>query len=91
MIRTDLFIKEEDRGQLSGDGPVNLRMPIGLKCKQLPTNAYGDKTRYYVIARARELAGGRVVCAECGHGPCKVPDGIGHDRELHIYRESANR
>ncbi len=34
MIRTDLFIKEEDRGQLSGDG---------------------------------------------------------HDRELHIYRESANR
>jgi len=87
-IRTDLYIAEADRGQLKGDGPVNLVMPRGLKCAapletagiQFPDPGHG-------VARARELASGRVVCMACQFGPCQLPDGIGHDRELRIYKE----
>ncbi len=86
-IRNDLYIREENRGQLLGNGPVDIWMPRGLKCKpkvpghRLTPSGFG-------IARARELAGGRVVCMGCQHGPCQVPEGIGHDRVLHVHKEA---
>ncbi len=88
QVRNDLFIQEEDRNQLQGDGPVALVMPRGLKCAapqeytdiEYPEPGYG-------VSRSRELADGRVVCMNCQHGPCQLPGGIGWDRELHIYKE----
>jgi hypothetical protein len=75
-IRNDLYLREADRGQLKGDGPVDVWMRHGLKCKP-PKVAY-----------AREFASGRVVCMACPHGPCQAPGGIGRGREMVIHKES---
>ena len=87
-IRTDLYIREEDRGQLKGDGPVDLWMRHGQKCKPSnPINSREYKFNPVGMAYARELSGGLVVCVGCQHGTCQVPEGIGHGRELHINKE----
>lgn len=75
-IRTDLYMRESERELVQGDGPVRLWMPGGLKCK--PTNTH-----------ARELASGTVVCAGCLHGPCALPKGIEHGREIKVLKEKA--
>jgi hypothetical protein len=74
-MRRELYIREKDRSVLAGNGPVHLWMPKGLKCAAPHA------------AHARELANGAVVCMACQHGPCALPDGIEHDRELHVHKE----
>jgi hypothetical protein len=91
-MRADLYIREDDRGQLKGNGPVDLWMPRGLKCKPLPKESSFDGRRSdHVVCRARELGNGKVVCLGCAYGPCRVPAGIENDRELHIRKESYSR
>lgn len=73
-IRTGLYIRSGEEPAHGDLAPVRVHMRPDLKCM-------GG------LARAMELTSGQVVCASCQHGPCEVPAGIDHGRELRIIKD----